>query len=357
MTNSATTEDDSPGRRRAETLKDILERSGNISKIQSIADYVSFIRKACRAWQDENTREDESDEEAILNTSRLVGQVWFRGHSDCELSLKPCLYREETSAHLRSHSNSGDSSGDRLFEDLLEIEHELRIDFTSYGHLLNESNQAKTSIDWYFLMQHHGVPTRLLDWTTNALAGLFFAIDAYATRCKDTKKGDAGKSTEPGQVAVWMVDAYWLADRLSPDWKAPILPYSTDAAKYVPPLDRILENNQDAQALVPKYPMPIEPPALHPRVAAQEGRFVIFGRNLDLLEEKIRQEADDKCRAKEFRLRQIRFEVKDIDEILAELAQLGISRRTLFPDLDGLAKFVRWKHFHRIQGGLPVAGS
>jgi hypothetical protein len=32
------------------------------------------------------------------------------------------------------------------------------------------------------------------------------------------------------------------------------------------------------------------------------------------------------------------------------LAQLGVSRRTLFPDLAGLADFVRWKHFHKVGG-------
>jgi hypothetical protein len=57
----------------------------------------------------------------------------------------------------------------------------------------------------------------------------------------------------------------------------------------------------------------------------------------------------------ELRLEQVGFKVEDVDALLRDLAQLGVSRRTLFPDLAGLPDFVRWKHFHKV-GGYRVQG-
>ncbi len=348
---------------KSERLLDLLKRKDGIGEpLSSVADYVAHVRKVAESWQDEDWRERSRDEDYALNDTRIVGQVWFRGHGGCELSLKPRLYREELWAPLRRLAPEGVGNAadqdDLLFEDLFDLEHEMRIDFTSYGHLLNESNQAKTHIDWYFLMQHHSVPTRLLDWSTNALAALFFAVEAYGGRLVGGQpSGRAatpdGRSGDEDCVAVWAIDAYWLADRLSDEWGAPLLPYSEDAARYLPPLERLIERFKDARALVPKHPMPIEPPAMHPRVASQEGRFVVFGRGRDLLQEKIRLERTDDCIEKELRVKQIRFKVSDHDAVLRELAQLGVSRRTLYPDLGGLADFVRWKHFHVVRGRGP----
>lgn len=341
---------------KSEKLLDLLKRKNGISEpLSSVADYIALVSKIAESWQGEDWKKRSQDEDYALNNARIVGQVWFRGHHSCDLRLQPRLYREETwKPLLQSTRGVATDQNEQLFEDLFDIEHEMRIDFTSYGHLLNDANQAKTHIDWYFLMQHHSVPTRLLDWSTNALAALFFSVEEYGKRLADERHlGSAaiadGQRGDKDCVAVWAIDAYWLADCLSDDWSAPLLPYSEDAAKYLPPLERLIERLKDARALVPKHPMPIEPPAMHPRVASQEGRFIVFGRERDLLEQKIRLERTDGCREEDLRVQQIRFNISDHDAILRELAQLGVSRRTLFPDLAGLASFVHWKHFHKVR--------
>ncbi len=267
----------------------------------------------------------------------------------CRYGLAPGLYRENTYRNLAKQSASPIPENKRpsRFEELIELEHELRIDFTSYGRLLNPANEAKSSADWYFLMQHHGVPTRLLDWTTNALAALFFCVKDHQTSSAASEEDSKLKA----KITIWMIDAYWLADRLSDVWSAPLLAWSADADRYIPPLETLIEKMDDCLALIPKHAMPIEPPALHPRVAAQEGRFIIFGQTEDLLDERIRLLPLKSGRGSEdLRIHQILFDVEDVDALLRDLAQLGVSRRTLFPDLAGLADFVAWKHLHKVRG-------
>src|SRR5262245_33980240 len=83
------------------------------------------------------------------------GPAWYRGHADASWKLQ---------AHY-----------DRLDKPLKETE--LLNRFRQNANLLLEqAPHLPLDFGWMFLMQHYGVPTRLLDWTESPLIALYFAI-------------------------------------------------------------------------------------------------------------------------------------------------------------------------------------
>ena len=86
---------------------------------------------------------------------------FFRGHSDEEWNLVPKIGR------MFGHSEPSDT-WERLESFMLE-------EFKKYA-VTYIDKPPQNDIDWLVLSQHYGMPTGLLDWTTNPLKALFFAV-------------------------------------------------------------------------------------------------------------------------------------------------------------------------------------
>ncbi|UTV26613.1 FRG domain-containing protein [Photobacterium atrarenae] len=87
----------------------------------------------------------------------------FRGVTDQSYKLIPSL---------------GRGIEDGVHGDISSVEHNLNEEFKRLSApVLSSDDTPKTDFEWLFLAQHYGLPTRLLDWTSNPLVALFFAVE------------------------------------------------------------------------------------------------------------------------------------------------------------------------------------
>jgi hypothetical protein len=160
--------------------------------------------------------------------------------------------------------------------------------------------------DWEILSiaQHHGMPTRLLDWTANALAGLWFAVSR-----------DSPGECAPGVVWVLEVD---------------------------PKSEKVPTRQQDILRLGRTYVF--QPPHLDRRIAAQSAWFTLHRYQ----KEKDQFTPLDKNRKYRSLLTRYTVQRELFQPLRQELRLLGITSASMFPDLVGLcadieAEFIRYR--------------
>jgi len=108
-------------------------------------------------------------------------KLWFRGVKNSDYALLPSIARKDLSVEYELMYLSKFKSKALSYLD---------------GINLNMNNDdIETYWNWLFLMHYHGVPTRLLEWTEDALVALVFAIDP------DVSEDERGKD-----AAVWCLN-------------------------------------------------------------------------------------------------------------------------------------------------------
>jgi hypothetical protein len=175
---------------------------------------------------------------------------------------------------------------------------------------------------WLCLAQHVRLPTRLLDWTENALLALLFAIAEE-------------------RPVVWMLDPIVLNARsirgsiersqISATGEFPITWVRHPGASN-PVAENIAGAWEHDQAGV-QLPAAFVPPYVHSRMAAQQSRFTVHGRKKASLA-KLAPSA----------VRPYRIDPRRRANLAQDLRVLGTGHATAFPDLDGLAKELQNRH-------------
>jgi hypothetical protein len=198
-------------------------------------------------------------------------------------------------------------------------EHVLR-NFIRYSrpHL----DETRPHNDWELLIaaQHHGVPTRLLDWTYSPLIAAFFATRPAEGRDQDR--------------AIWRLD--W--QRVHRHFNLPPL------ALQIQDLAAVFGEEQ-AHALSPTklfssrgpraFACMIEPPSLDQRIAAQSATFTLCSTTSQSFDQFLSDQGLGDALAKYI------IPADELARVRDQLDLVGIDERRLFPDLDGVAKAIR----------------
>jgi len=270
--------------------------------VRSVGEFLSAVGNIRREWR-----------------LRRFNELWFRAEDQPyrRTHLQPQLYRPRKSGKRKS------------VDKLLEIENCLYGEFRRCGTQLTDTNAIDDEWDSYFLMQHHGVPTRLLDWSDGALISLHFAVrdkpmpprsgsliyilDPYWLMKFQRDTGDRKDAARRWADYSKKVESDWDVD----EWERLYLPIDSDDAK-------------EPLLATPASPLLWDSAHVTRRVAAQRSRFMIFGTDPSWLM--------GMSKDKTARLTSISVPRGAIDQIRRELRDAGVTESVIYPDLDGLGR-------------------
>jgi len=245
----------------------------------------------------------------------LSGHWGYRGQRESRWTLQTTLDRMAR-VHYSGKNCEGHYALDRR-----DVERDLLVQFRQQAHqyirhLPSDSDLAS----WFALMQHYGVPTRLLDWTESPYVAMYFAVEEEA-------------QDDPKRSAVWAIDLEWLEKRMQETLKL--------KSGGITASNRNSQNNLLDQSEIPLVAR-IDPAIANERMFAQQGFFLwkllettpFFDQILmsmmihpELVERPV--------------LRKLEVAAELRMEFLEVLRSMNIHRASLFPGLDGFCQFLK----------------
>ena len=266
---------------------------GNVKRLGEFLERVA-------TWQKKH--EPEKDDDGFLS------QLWYRGVKEKHEYQVPGVYRSEFTARSdRLRVGKSDLEDKRL-----HLECDMLGQFRSAGAMYLNSDNA---VEIYFAAQHFGMPTRLLDWSANPLAALFFACVDEPTKDGFVYAMNARKIIPPNALRT-------KTEKLPQSIMSMRHPF----IKYAVGLSFWDKENPDHHPHV----LPVQPDTVPGRISQQSSCFTLhMHRAPDVNNDS---------------LITIRIDAERKSKIRDELRRLNINQFTVYCDLDHLSKEIklRW---------------
>ena len=274
--------------------------------------------------------------------------------------LVQILYSDDWDASICRHRSSYafrgmvDSSWEmksslmRIEGEFNKFEKHLLRNFQKYAH--RDVVERDSFWNWLTVAQHHGLPTRLLDWTYSPFVALHFATDDLTKMETDgivwcakipsvhklLPKALSKVLTEEGSY-VFTVDM--LSRFEAQEIDISILGVHINPALrktgYLSPTKIRSLDDFDQMAKKP-FALFFEPPSLDDRIVNQFALFSVLSSSQMLMDDWLKQHSDG---AKKVIIpKEIKWKVRD------KLDQANITERVIYPGLDGLGRWLK-RHY------------
>lgn len=340
---------------------------GSPKKIKTVQKAVDLLLGGtfCDVW-------GQSGDRAKLPQPKFPMGLWFRGQADAAWKLRPSVFRKVPKI-----------AGSARYVDEASTFYHFKLRLPAFSH------DCHSTFDWLALMQHHQLPTRLLDWTESILVGLFFTV------CEWEKFKDRdGK--------LFALDARRLNHLCGFDMRYPELAIPeefdtvlraemavthrldrlihrkavTDAAQsYLPDgalgrhpkITKAIQRDKKKAIQRLRSPVAVFPRRLHGRMTFQSSMFTLHGgkrlwerqdAGVRLIPEPIHlEEVDESLEQGDKILKELLVPAAAKEKIRNDLQRLGIHEGSLFPEADYQSRYVRERWTFPDDAGNPCTSS
>jgi hypothetical protein len=247
-------------------------------------------------------------EELIRAFNSLSNSFIYRGHANAEWNLESSLERVIGSKWCSTEAQK--------FE-------EYSLDrFKAKFHLYDHENIAPDSkLAWLAIMQHYGVPTRLLDFTDSPYVALYFALEAYQPASKK-------------DLAIFALDFTATMDASIDHVCTKNTLFKETRATVHPKQDKVFDEIVDPFAY--DIAWITEPKRHNERLDRQGGCFLVSGNRDTRIAAILATPIYASCGLVKYKIDQ-----KLYAHIFALLRKMNVTSKSLYGDLDGLARSIR----------------